>query len=299
MTAPAHDEVETHEDLLAWSRAYCKAVRRERFVDVRFDLVEWEVSTRAKRRAAAVKRPKIPEAAVGEPIDWERAEAAGGRVADGRPFPATLSLTWDAFAAFDRDEWESTLRHELIHLEQYQRCGTTGHGSAFRARADELDTERLGKAFVIYQGHHGDAGAHRADVILPGAAYTEKNGTYVNTEGRVQLGRLTAFAPGEAREDWTILRALSGYVGETLPYDTLGQVRQKLIESAGTFAAIDEVAPAAWGKFGKAGKLDGAAFASAVDNFYMTCPISRNSETMARCTEAFVLPKRQATGTEG
>ena len=147
MTAPAHDEVETHEDLLAWSRAYCKAVRRERFVDVRFDLVEWEVSTRAKRRAAAVKRPKIPEAAVGEPIDWERAEAAGGRVADGRPFPATLSLTWDAFAAFDRDEWESTLRHELIHLEQYQRCGTTGHGSAFRARADELDTEVHCEAF--------------------------------------------------------------------------------------------------------------------------------------------------------
>jgi NADH-quinone oxidoreductase subunit G len=166
--------------------------------------------------------------------------------------------------------------------------------------ADEIDTGRLGEAFVIYQGHHGDEGAHRADVILPGAAYTEKNGTYVNTEGRVQLGRLAAFPPGEAREDWTILRALSEYVGEApLPYDTLGQVRQKLIEAAPSFAAVDQIAPTKWGQFGRKGKLDSAPFASPIDNFYMTDPISRNSETMARCTEAFVLPKRAATGTEG
>ncbi|MFC7141862.1 SprT-like domain-containing protein [Halosimplex aquaticum] len=141
MTAPAYDEIATHEDLVVWSRDYCKEVRREWLVDVRFDLVEWEVSTRAKRRAAAVKRPKIPEAEVGSPVDWETVEAAGGRRADGRPFPATLSLTWDAFEAFERTEWESTLRHELIHLEQYQRCGTTDHGPEFKARAEELDTE--------------------------------------------------------------------------------------------------------------------------------------------------------------
>ncbi|WP_436924238.1 SprT-like domain-containing protein [Halosimplex amylolyticum] len=141
MTAPAYDEIATHEDLVGWSRDYCKDVRREWLVDVRFDLVEWEVSTRAKRRAAALKRPKIPEAEVGTPIDWESTTAAGGRRADGRPFPATLSLTWDAFDAFDREQWESTLRHELVHLEQYQHCGTTDHGSAFKARARELDTE--------------------------------------------------------------------------------------------------------------------------------------------------------------
>ena len=141
MTAPSYDDIASHDDLLAWSRAYCREVRREWLVDVRFDLVEWEVSTRAKRRAAALKRPKIPEAEVGTPLDWESATAAGGRQADGRPFPATISLTWDAFDAFDRAEWESTLRHELVHLEQYQRCGTTGHGPEFRARADELDTE--------------------------------------------------------------------------------------------------------------------------------------------------------------
>ncbi|ELZ24846.1 hypothetical protein C475_11435 [Halosimplex carlsbadense 2-9-1] len=141
MTTPSYDDIETHDDLVAWSREYAREVRREWLVDVRFDLVEWEVSTRAKRRAAALKRPKVPDSEVGTPIDWERAEAAGGRVADGRPFPATVSLTWGAFEAFDRAEWESTLRHELIHLEQYQRCGTTGHGRAFKERARELDTE--------------------------------------------------------------------------------------------------------------------------------------------------------------
>ena len=135
----SYDDIDSHDDLIAWSKAYCRAVRRERFVDVRFDTVEWKVSTRAKRRAAAIKRPKIPEAEVGTPIDWEGAETAGGRVADGRPFPATVSLTWGAFRAFDREEWQSTLRHELVHLEQYQRFGTTGHGQAFKDRADDLD----------------------------------------------------------------------------------------------------------------------------------------------------------------
>ena len=165
--------------------------------------------------------------------------------------------------------------------------------------ADELDTSRLGKAFVIYQGHHGDAGAHRADVILPGAAYTEKNGTYVNTEGRVQLGRLAVFPPGEAREDWTILRALSEPLNARLPYDNLGELREKLIAANPLFASLDQVTPAAWGEFGTAGHLEDGAFAAAVENFYMTDPISRASETMANCTEAFVLNKRGATGTDG
>ena len=136
---PDYDAIESHDALRGWSKAYCKRVRRDRFVDVRFDLVEWEVSTRAKRRAAAVKRPKIPGAEVGTPLDWERATTANGREAEGRPFEATVSLTWDAFDAFDRAEWESVLRHELVHLEQYQRFGTTGHGPAFRSRADDLD----------------------------------------------------------------------------------------------------------------------------------------------------------------
>lgn len=166
--------------------------------------------------------------------------------------------------------------------------------------ADEFDMELLGQAFVVYQGHHGDAGAHRADVVLPGAAYTEKNGTYVNTEGRVQLGRLAGFPPGDAREDWTILRALSAQIGAALPYDNLGQLRQKLIEENPLFAAIDQVEAGHWADFGAAGEIDAAPFVSPVSNFYMTDPISRASDTMAKCTEAFVLGKQEgATGTDG
>ena len=160
--------------------------------------------------------------------------------------------------------------------------------------ADEIDTSRLGEAFVVYQGHHGDSGAQRADVILPGAAYTEKNGTYVNTEGRVQLGRLAAFPPGEAREDWTILRALSERLGAKLPYDSLGDLRARMVQSYPVFAAIDTLEPAAWEPFGAEGPLQAGSFDLPVQNFYMTCPISRASKTMAACTEAFVAPRSQA-----
>ena len=112
--------------------------------------------------------------------------------------------------------------------------------------ADEIDTSDLGAAFVVYQGHHGDRGAARADVVLPGAAYTEKDGTYVNTEGRVQLGRRAVFPPGEAREDWKILRALSGAIGRPLPFDTLGELRRRMRAAHPVLAGIDQIAPAAW-----------------------------------------------------
>ncbi len=166
--------------------------------------------------------------------------------------------------------------------------------------ADEIDMARLGEAFVIYQGHHGDAGAHRADVILPGAAYTEKNGSYVNTEGRVQLGRLAGFPPGDAREDWTILRALSERVGQRLPYDNLGELCQKLISVNPVFAAVDQIGAASWGPFGTEGPLDPAPFTLPIDNYYMTDPISRASETMARCSEELLFgASGEATGTDG
>ena len=176
--------------------------------------------------------------------------------------------------------------------------------AVFLLGADEIDTSRLGAsgegAFVIYQGHHGDAGAHRADVILPGAAYTEKNGTYTNTEGRVQLGRRAVFPPGEEREDWTIPRALSEIVGKRLPYDNLGEVRRRLIEINPVFAAIDRVEPAPWREFGAPGTVDPALFGVAVENYYMTDPISRVSPTMAKCIEAFGNGGiREATGTHG
>ncbi|HEV7370888.1 NADH-quinone oxidoreductase subunit NuoG [Arenibaculum sp.] len=165
--------------------------------------------------------------------------------------------------------------------------------------ADEIDTTRLGSAFVIYQGHHGDRGAHRADVILPGAAYTEKNAIYVNTEGRAQMARMAAFPPGEAREDWKIVRALSETLGRTVGFDSLAQLRRRLAASSPVFAEIDAVVPAAWAPFGAAGQMDAAPFRRAIENYYMTDPISRASATMAKCTETFILPANEKTGTHG
>ena len=164
---------------------------------------------------------------------------------------------------------------------------------------DEIDMGRLGEAFVIYQGHHGDAGAHRADVILPGSAYTEKDATYVNTEGRVQRTRLCAFAPGDAREDWKIVRALSDVLGERLPYDTLEQVRRRLIDVNPALGRLDMTAPGGWGAFGSDGALGESPFRSPIADFYRTDPISRASLTMAECSEVFVTGTTGKTGTDG
>ncbi len=165
--------------------------------------------------------------------------------------------------------------------------------------ADEFDMTLLGDAFVIYQGHHGDAGAHRADVILPGAAYTEKNGTYVNTEGRAQIGRRAVFPPGDAREDWSIIRALSGALGKRLNYNDLQELRLEMRKFCQTFSAIDSIEAQPWGAFGTAEKMNEDPFVLPITNFYMTDPISRSSETMAKCTAAFVSESRKATGTDG
>lgn len=141
MGGRSYADVDDHDALVAWSRSYTHEVRREWGVDVRLDTVEWAVSTRAKRRAAAVKYPRIPAATVGDPIDWEEAVTADGTTANGRPFSCTVSLTWGAYEAFDREAWQSVLRHELVHVEQYQRFGTSGHGPAFKKRAAGLDTD--------------------------------------------------------------------------------------------------------------------------------------------------------------
>ena len=178
-------------------------------------------------------------------------------------------------------------------------CSSGAIDVVYLLGADEIDTDKLGNAFVIYQGHHGDAGAHRADVILPGAAYTEKNATYVNTEGRVQRTHLAVFPIGDAREDWTIIRALSGVLEKTLPYDTLEQVRQRMAEINPVFGGDDQQAGGDWGVFGKAGSLDGGGFASPIINFHMTDPISRASETMAQCVEALLGDSKGKTGTDG
>jgi NADH-quinone oxidoreductase subunit G len=165
--------------------------------------------------------------------------------------------------------------------------------------ADEIDTRRFGEAFVIYQGHHGDAGAMRADVVLPGAAYTEKHGTYVNTEGRPQIGRPAVSPPGDAREDWTIIRALSEALGCALPFDELASLRAEMEAAHPVFARIDELAPADWAEFGTDAETGTDPFSSPVVNFYMTDPISRASVTMTQCTATFVPEAAAKTGTHG
>jgi len=169
--------------------------------------------------------------------------------------------------------------------------------------ADEISKARLGDAFVIYQGTHGDAGAHCADVILPGAAFTEKTGLYVNTEGRPQLARRAVFPPGGAKEDWAIARALSDVVGHTLPYNTLDQLRTALYGECPLLAAQDQVEPADGSKIAElsqhAGRVNKSVFKSPVKDYYLTNPIARASGIMAECSALRTAQQKERTGTDG
>ena len=174
-----------------------------------------------------------------------------------------------------------------------QMTAKGGADVLFVMGADEIDLTNS-DAFVIYLGTHGDKGAHRADVILPGAAYTEKNGLYVNLEGRVQRGERAVFPKGEAKEDWTILRALSQRLGKTLPYDSLEQLRAKLFDDHPTFGRIDYAPGSVATTFdltglGAPGTLSDAPLVSPINAFHLTNPIARASVTMAQCAA-------QATG---
>jgi NADH-quinone oxidoreductase subunit G len=156
----------------------------------------------------------------------------------------------------------------------------------FLLGADEIDVAP--GAFVVYIGTHGDRGAHRADVILPGAAYPEKSGLYVNTEGRVQMAERASFPPGDAREDWAIIRALSDLLGHRLPYDSLAQLRSALFKVHPHFARLDQIEPGDPADVRKLAALGGtsdkAPFRSKVDDFYFTNPIARASKVMAECS---------------
>jgi len=153
---------------------------------------------------------------------------------------------------------------------------------------DAIDMHALGATFVVYIGTHGDAGAHRADVILPGAAYTEKSATYVNTEGRVQMADRAAFPPGDAREDWAILRALSDRLEHRLPFDSLAELRAALYAVHPHFIRIDQIEPGSLNEVkalaAQAGKASGEPFANVIDDFYLTNPIARASAVMGQCS---------------
>lgn len=174
----------------------------------------------------------------------------------------------------------------------------------FLLGADEIDTTKLTDCFTIYIGSHGDAGAHCADVILPAAAYTEKSAIYINTEGRVQMTEPAGFAPGDAREDWKILRALSDKLANidgALPFDTLDALRAKMFEAHPHMAAIDEIAssqaPQAPAKADMTDLLS-APFAAYTKDFYLTNPVCRASAIMADCSQQ-ANQREKGTGTDG
>jgi NADH-quinone oxidoreductase subunit G len=167
-------------------------------------------------------------------------------------------------------------------------AGKNAFDVLFLLGADEIDTDRLGNTFVVYVGTHGDAGAHRADVILPGATYAEKSGTYVNTEGRVQLTRRAAFPPGQARDDWAIIRAMSDVLGQRLPFDSLVELRAMLYADHPHFARVGEIAPGSpdGGRAlaGRDAQTEATPFGLAIADFYLTNPIARASAIMAECS---------------
>ena len=153
-----------------------------------------------------------------------------------------------------------------------------GAGVVYNLGADEVEIPA--GPFVIYQGSHGDRGAHRADVILPGAAWTEEGGLFVNTEGRPQLASRAGFPPGSAKENWAILRALSARLGKALPYDNLGQLRRALVAAVPHLAQLDQVPANDWQPV-HAGNVGGGDFRPLIADHYLTNPVARASALMA------------------
>ncbi|MBL8597451.1 MAG: NADH-quinone oxidoreductase subunit G [Devosia sp.] len=177
----------------------------------------------------------------------------------------------------------------VCSADQIKLAGKDELSVLFLLGADEYDTKAMGKALVVYVGTHGDAGAHRADVILPSAAYTEKSGTYVNTEGRVQVAERAVFPPGEAKEDWAIFRALSAVLDMPLPFNSLRALRTAMYAEFPHLAQIDQIVPAGVDGTrelaGRAIKTDSAKLTSPIGDFYMTNPIARASAIMAECSQ--------------
>ncbi|HFE65654.1 MAG TPA: NADH-quinone oxidoreductase subunit G, partial [Chloroflexi bacterium] len=175
----------------------------------------------------------------------------------------------------------------VCSADQIGLCAAGEIELMFLLGADEYDMSALGDAFCVYIGTHGDAGAHRADVILPAATYTEKSATYVNTEGRVQMTTRAVFPPGEAKEDWSIIRALSAHLKKTLPFDSLNELRAALYAEHPHLARLDVVEQGsveALSKLAKPVKRSrNVDFSSPINDFYLTNPICRASAVMGEC----------------
>jgi NADH-quinone oxidoreductase subunit G len=186
-----------------------------------------------------------------------------------------------------------TIGYDIYDMVKAGRAGKLD--AVYLLGVDELDTRAAFGAdtFIIYQGHHGDNGARHADVIFPGAAYTEKDALYVNTEGRVQMARRAAFPVGEAKEDWLILRILSERLNVTLPYNSLQELRRRIFGEFPHLKAIDMKPNEDFVSVDKPVNVSTSPFGRVVYNFYQTDVVSRASVTMAECVEAFIRSKEQ------
>lgn len=249
-----------------------------------------EVLAKAQRPLIIVGEGAVSHASLGKQVGRD-VIALAAKLANG----ANVAEGWNGFALLHNAASRvggldiGFVPHDggVCSADQIALAGKGELDVLFLLGADEYDMSAMGKAFVVYIGSHGDAAAHRADVILPGAAYTEKSGTYVNTEGRVQQTARAVFPPGDAKEDWAIIRALSGAVGKPLPFNSLGQLRSALYAEFPHLAQVDAIAPVKAGELGKLAKASiktkSAKLASPVSDFYLSNPIARASATMGEC----------------
>jgi len=233
-------------------------------------------------------RAKRPLVIVGEGASAADVLAAAAKLATGN---AEIEEGWNGFAVLHN----AAARVGALDIGFVPAKGSAdtaamlsgGVDVLFLIGADEYDLAALGDTLVVYIGTHGDNAAHRADVILPAAAYTEKSATYVNTEGRVQMTNRAVFPPGEAKEDWAIIRALSAVLGQALPFNSLAQLRAAIYAQYPHLARIDTVAPGNPADIAKLAKTapkgKKTVFVSPVSEFYLSNPIARASATMGEC----------------
>ena len=216
------------------------------------------------------------------------AALARGALSAGLAFAEQFNLVRDEWHGFNVLHF-SAARMGGLMLGYAQKGGMADIAKAkpkvvISLGADEMDFEPFADALKVYLGHHGDRGAHAADIILPGASYAEKDGTYVNTEGRVQFAEKAVFAPGDAREDWTILRALADTLKVDVGFDSFAQLQSAMIAEV---PALGEEGLAPFGDLPKVGakaKAEGTISAYPISDFYLTNPIARASEVMQRCS---------------
>ncbi len=259
-----------------------------------------EILAKAQRPLIIVGEGAVSHAALGKQVGRDTI-ALAAKLATG----ANVAEGWNGFALLHNAASRvggidiGFVPHDggVCSADQIGLAGKGELDVLFLLGADEYDMSAMGKAFVVYVGSHGDAGAHRADVILPGATYTEKSGTYVNTEGRVQVTSRAVFPPGEAKEDWAIIRALSGAIGKPLPFNSLTQLRAAIYAEFPHLAQVDQIAPGSVADVAKVAKAaiktKSAPYGSAVTDFYLSNPIARASAVMGECA-AMAAGLRQA-----